>query len=65
MSSANRRKMTTRQHKTTGKIATIYRLPDTREYLVTFEGNPAADYHTDCQNDAFATAEHWAAGESR
>jgi hypothetical protein len=61
----NKRKLTTRTHKTSGRVASIYRLPDTREYLVQFEGNPAADYHTDCQNDAYGTAERWAQGEGR
>lgn len=61
----NKRKLGTRTHKTSQKTATIYRLPDTREYLVAFEGNPAADYFTDCQNDAYATAERWAQGDGR
>jgi hypothetical protein len=61
----SRRKLATRTHKTSGKVATVYRLPDTREYLVTFEGNPAADYHTNCQNDAYGTAERWCTGEAR
>lgn len=61
----SKRKLTTRTHKTSGKVATIYRLSETREYMVAFEGNPAADYFTDCQNDAYSTAEHWAAGDGR
>lgn len=61
----SKRKIATRTHKTSGKVATIYRLPETREYMVAYEGNPAADYHTDCQNDAYRTAEQWASGESR
>lgn len=62
---AAKRKITTRTHKTSGKVATIYRLPETKEYMVAFEGNPAADYFTDCQNDAYGTAERWAAGDAR
>lgn len=61
----SKRKIGQRIHKTSAKIATIYRLPDTREYMVSFEGNPAADYFTMCQNDAFGTAERWCAGDVR
>lgn len=61
----SKRKIGTRIHKTSAKVATIYRLPDTREYMVSFEGNPAADYFTDCQNDAYGTAERWCAGDGK
>lgn len=58
----SKRKIGQRIHKQSQKVATIYRLPETREYMVAFEGNPAADYFTNCQNDAYGTAERWAQG---
>lgn len=59
----SKRKIGTRTNPRSGKVAIIYRLPDTREYMVAFEGNKAADYFTDCQNDAYGTAERWAQGD--
>lgn len=62
---STQRQIGKRTHKTSGKVATIYHLPETREYKVAFEGNPAADYFTDCQNDAYGTAERWSQGDGR